>query len=92
MSARHAHAHGDSAHEHDRITLCPNCGSEDHRSNFIDIAPYRDLARCAKLLRALGHDDAADDALLRYARVKIINHLRRDYPYRCESCGVAFDG
>jgi transposase-like protein len=84
-----ANAHGEYAHEATRIVICPNCGSDDHRSNLIDERPFRQAARGAKMLRRLGHMGAAGDVLTRLASVKIINFLR--HRFECNACGSQFD-
>ena len=89
MSARYALAHGGSASEADRIVMCPHCGSDDYGSNLIDEGPFRQAARGAKMLRALGHNGAAADVLMRLASVRIINFLRPRH--ECRACGVQFD-
>lgn len=71
------------------ITMCPNCGSDDYRSNLIDEKPFRQAARGAKMLRRLGHVGAAGDVLTRLASVKIINFLRMKW--ECSACGAQFD-
>ncbi|HEV7232909.1 MAG TPA: hypothetical protein VGN36_01590 [Sphingorhabdus sp.] len=89
MSARFACAQGGSAKAAERIVMCPNCGSDDFKSNLIDEKPFREAARGAKLLRRLGHLGAAGDVLTRLASVRIINFLR--HRYECNACGAQFD-
>lgn len=89
MSALAADAHGENAPDVARIVICPNCGSDDHRSNLIDERSFRQAARGAKMLRRLGHMGAAADVLTRLASVRIINFLR--HRYECNSCGAQFD-
>ena len=89
MSARLAHALGGNAQTSDHIVMCPNCGSDDFRSNLIDEKPFRQAARGAKMLRRLGHMGAAADVLTRLSTVKIINFLR--HRYECNACGAQFD-
>lgn len=73
----------------DRIVLCPNCGSDDYRSNLIPEEPFREAARSAKMLRWLGQISAAADVLTRLAAVEIINFLR--HRFVCNACAVEFD-
>ena len=89
MAARNACAHGDSAQTADRIVMCPNCGSDDYRSNRVDERPFRQAARGAKMLRRLGHLGAAADVLTRLAAVRIQNFLRCEH--YCNACAVTFD-
>lgn len=89
MSARYAHAHGDSAPETSRIIMCPNCGSDSFKSNLIPEAPFREAARGAKMLRRLGHLGAAADVLTRLAAVRIQNFLR--CRFECQDCAAQFD-
>ena len=89
MSASVADAHGETAHESTRILICPNCGSDDHRSNLIPEQTFRRAARSAKMLRQLGHTGAAADVLTRLASVRIINFIR--HRYLCNSCAAEFD-
>jgi hypothetical protein len=72
-----------------RITMCPNCGSDEFSSNLIDEGPFRLAARGAKMLRGLGHMGAAADVLTRLASVRIINFLR--HKFECGACGAQFD-
>lgn len=89
MSAMFARAHSESAKVAERIVMCPNCGSDDFRSNLIDEKPFREAVRGVKLLRRLGHLGAAGDVLTRLASVKIINFLR--HKFECNACGAQFD-
>lgn len=89
MSAAVADAHGENVRESTRIVICPNCGSDDHRSNLIDERSFRQAARGAKMLRRLGHMGAAADVLTRLASVRIINFLR--HRHLCNACGSQFD-
>lgn len=89
MSARFACAHGLSAKAAELIVMCPNCGSDDFRSNLIDEKPFREAARGAKMLRKFGHLAAAGDVLIRLASVRIINFLR--HKFECNACGAQFD-
>ena len=70
---------------------CPNCGCDaaNAESNLIDEAPFRQAARSAKMLRALGHTGAVIDVLSRLAAVRIQNFLRPRW--RCQECGVSYD-
>jgi hypothetical protein len=90
VSARFAHADGDSAPYNGRMILCPNCGGSGDaiESNLIDETPYREAARSAKMLRHLGAVHLATDLLTSLASVRIINFVRMKW--RC-SCGVTFD-
>ena len=69
--------------------MCPNCGSDEAKSNLIDEAPFRKAARGAKMLRQFGHLVAAGDVLTRLASVRIINFLRMKW--ECCACGAQFD-
>lgn len=89
MSAAVANSHGGSAKAVEQIVMCPNCGSDDFRSNLIDEKPFREAAHEAKLLRRLGDVGAAGDVLTRLALVRIINFLR--HAYECNACGAQFD-
>lgn len=80
---------GDRSPERSGIVMCPNCGSEDYKSNLIDEAPFKRAARGAKMLRALGHTGAAADVLTRLASVRIINFIR--HRHECCACGATFD-
>ncbi len=71
------------------IVMCPNCGSDDFRSNLIAERPFREAARGAKMLRRLGHLGAAADVLTRLAAVRIQNFLRCRYV--CNACAAQFD-
>lgn len=89
VSARYADAHGDSAPDTGRMILCPNCGSDSHKSNLIPEASFREAARSAKMLRKLGHLGAAADVLTRLAAVRIQNFLR--CRFECRDCGATYD-
>ena len=89
MSAGFADAAGEQGSETPRIVICPNCGSDDYRSNLIDERSFREAARGAKMLRRLGHVGAAADVLTRLASVRIINFLRCSH--LCNDCGAQFD-
>lgn len=89
VSALAADAHGETALEGTRFVICPNCGSDDYRSNLIPEQPFRQAARSAKMLRRLGHMGAAADVLTRLASVRIINFLR--HRHECNACGAQFD-
>jgi hypothetical protein len=82
-------APGDGAHDAGKIVMCPNCGSDEYKSNLIDEGPFRRAARGAKMLRALGHTSAAADVLSRLASVRIINFIRPRH--ECCACGAQFD-
>lgn len=69
--------------------MCPNCGSDEAKSNLIDETPFRQAARSAKMLRRFGHVGAAGDVLTRLASVRIINFLRARF--ECLGCGAQFD-
>ena len=90
MSARHAHAHGESADWQGRMILCPNCGSDRHTSARIDERPARIAARDATMLLALGDTEGAADLLSRLATVRIVNRIRPEFA--CCDCGSSFDG
>lgn len=68
---------------------CPNCGSDDCKSNHIDEAAFRRAAQYATTLRELGRFADASDLLARLASVKIVNWLRKKYV--CRFCLVHFD-
>lgn len=89
MSARHAHAQADNAHENERWLICPDCGRDDAiESNRIDETEYREAARAAPMLRHLGAVHLATDLLTSLASVRILNFVRMKW--RCE-CGAQFD-
>ena len=73
----------------DRIILCPNCGSDDYRSNLVPEESFREAAGGASMLRRLGQLWAASDVLTRLASVKIINFLR--HRFVCNACAAEFD-
>ena len=73
----------------ERVLTCPNCGSDDCRSNHIDEAAIRRAAQYATTLRELGRYADASDLLARLASVKIVNFLRKKW--RCRFCEAHFD-
>ncbi len=67
---------------------CPNCGSDEIKTNHVEEATVRRAAQYATTLRELGRFADASDLLARLASVRILNFLRKRW--RC-ACGAHFD-
>jgi rRNA maturation endonuclease Nob1 len=72
------------------ITFCPCCGGNNYEDNRIDESLYLAAAREAPRLRFDSNEDDARAVLIALYAVQIENFIR--HPWRCNACGVTFDG
>lgn len=72
------------------ITLCPCCGGSDYDDNQISERLYAEAAKEAPLLRFEGRTAEAIEVLTALWAIRIANFVR--HQWRCNACGVTFDG
>ena len=76
--------------QNETITFCPCCGSSEFEDNRISERLYIEAAKEAPRLRFEGRDDEAVEVLTALYAIRIANFMR--HQWRCNDCGVTFDG
>ncbi len=74
----------------DATTLCPCCGGTNYDDNRISERLYIEAAKEAPRLRFEGRGDEAVELLTALYATRIANFVR--HQWRCNDCGVSFDG
>ena len=76
--------------QREAVTICPCCGGSDYEDNRISERLYALAAQEAPRLRFEGNTDEAVELLSALYAIRIANFIRPEW--RCNACGVTFDG